>query len=207
MSDITSIKIQEKDKNRCNIFLDGEYSFSLSYESVLQNRLKVGVSLNDNQIALLKLDDQKATAMSKGLAYVSKAMKTKKQVVNYLLGKEYSSETVYHVVDRLVELGFINDIEFAKRYIECSSGKGKRLLENALYVKGISKNDFENAYYLAMPNDKEKAFSVLQKYMKSKESSKENFAKAYRYLVGKGFSYDEIESAMSRYKEELRWNE
>ena len=29
-----------------------------------------------------------------------------------------------------------------------------------------------------------------EKYLKNKETTKENMAKAYRYLIGRGFSYE-----------------
>ena len=43
------------------------------------------------------------------------------------------------------------------------------------------------------------ALAILQKYMRSKTSDKETLMKAFRYLLGKGFSYDVAKSALSAF--------
>ena len=55
MAKITKIAVQEKDKTRCNVFLDGEYAFSLSAESVFKLHLKKGEELTEKQIKELTL--------------------------------------------------------------------------------------------------------------------------------------------------------
>ena len=58
MAKVTQISIQERNKERCNIFIDGEYKFALSLELVLKYRLKVGVELGDKEIDEISFDGQ-----------------------------------------------------------------------------------------------------------------------------------------------------
>ncbi len=202
MSKITQITIQEKNKERCNIFLDGEYSFSASLELVLKYRLKVGTELDEKQIEEISFNEQKREALNKAVSYVSKTIKTRRQIITYLYGKGYASSIVNFVIEKLQEYSYVNDVDYARQYIEsCSSNQGKRLIEYKLISKGVSKEDIELAYSKISVPQNENAKKVAEKYLKNKELTKENLAKAFRYLVGRGFSYEEVDYALKEFKE------
>ena len=78
MPKITEITLQTKNKNRCNLFLDGEFFVSLSIETVVKNRLKKGQEVDRIELADIILENEKAEALTKAISYVSKALKTKK---------------------------------------------------------------------------------------------------------------------------------
>lgn len=212
MAIISAITAQQNNKERCNIFIDGEYKFALSLELVLKNRLKVGLEISEQRIEEMLLESEKSTALSKVAKYVSTALKTKKQIKDYLAKKGYCQQTIYYCIDKLKEYGYINDVNFSLRYIESVYTKqGKRLIESKLMQKGVCKQDIEQAFIQFAEQTKENdniedAFSVAkniaQKYIKNKEITKENIAKTYRYLIGKGFSYEQASVAIEQFKEE-----
>ena len=43
--------------------------------------------------------------------------------------------------------------------------------------------------------------NIAEKYMKNKDNSYENLSKLYRHLASKGYSYDEINAVVNKYKE------
>ncbi|MCQ2400078.1 MAG: recombination regulator RecX, partial [Clostridia bacterium] len=92
MSIITEISPQKKDKKRVNIYLDGEYYCGLSLETVYAYSLKKGKDLSPEELAEIQLKSEKSEALDKAMGYVSRAMKTKKQVKDYLAGKGYTAE-------------------------------------------------------------------------------------------------------------------
>ena len=203
MPKITEITLQTKNKNRCNLFLDGEFFVSLSIETVVKNRLKKGQEVDRIELADIILENEKAEALTKAISYVSKALKTKKQVKEYLLKKGYSEDIVWHCVDKLKEYNYINDEEYSKRYIECvSKTQGKRMVEYKLMMKGVKKEDIGVAYDGVEIDAKQNAKNLAIKHLKNKEKNKENLAKTYRYLLGKGFSYEEANFALSELKED-----
>ncbi len=202
MKKITSITVQTKNKERCNIFINGEYLFALSLEAVIKNRLKVGEELTDEQVKALVKDGERASALNKAIAYVSKNLKTQKQVKEYLLRKGYDQKIAYFCIDKLKEYNLINDAEFAKRYIESAcKTQGKYLYEHKLMMKGVKKEDIATGTNDLEINAKEYARELAEKHIRNKEITKENLSKTYRYIIGKGFSYEEAEYALSFLRE------
>lgn len=204
MSVITLVKVQEKDKRRCNVFVDGEFSFSLSVDLVIKYGIKKDANLNDFPLEDIKKEDNKNYAFSLALKYLSRALKTKKQVVTYLLNKGFDQDVVFSVIDKLKEYNYVNDEEYARRYLELkSSSEGKRLSDYKLMIKGLKKSDIDNARDSIEINSKENAFYLAQKKIKNKEINTENLSKVYRYLIGKGFSYEDANFAISSLKENV----
>ena len=118
------------------------------------------------------------------------------------MGKGYSEQIAYYVIDKLKEYSYVNDVDYARQYIEsCSKNQGKKLITYKLMTKGIRKDDIALAYTMVNVPQKENAKFVAEKYLRNKEITKENLAKAFRYLLGKGFSYDEIDFALNDFKE------
>ncbi len=203
MSKITSITVQEKNKNRCNIFIDGDFFIGLSAELVYEKSLKVGDLIDKEQLRQLTLDKDKSDALQKAINYLSKSMKTKKQIKTYLLGKGYSEEVVYHCIDKLKEYNLINDSEYAQKYILGNSkNQGKNLVQFKLMQKGIRKEEILSAYDELEIDSKENARALAEKRLKNKEITKELLSKTYRYIISKGFSYDDASYAIEPFKED-----
>jgi len=202
MAKITALSVQEKNKKRCNLFIDGEFFAGVSLETVLKFRLKVGQEIDQKDLADLVFDSEKISALEKAITYTTKALKTKKQVRTYLLGKGYSEDVIWYCIDKLVEYKYIDDTEYAKRFIESTSkNQGKRLTEYKLMMKGVKKEDISVAFENTDVPSKENAKALAEKHIRNKELTKENVAKTYRYLIGKGFSYEEASYAISFFKD------
>ncbi len=201
MSIITAITAQVKNKKRCNLFIDGEFFAGISFETVLKERLKVGQEVDQKDLADIILASDRVEAVEKAVEYCSKTLKTKKQVKTYLLGKGYSEDIVWHTIDKLIEYNLINDMEYAKRYLETTSKtQGKRLAEYKLMMKGLKKEDVSIVYDDLEISSNENAKVVAEKYLRNKEQTKENLAKTYRYLISRGFSYEDATFALSAFR-------
>ncbi len=197
---ITNINFQTKNKKRCNLFVDGEFFSGVSLETVMLNRLKVGQEINKEQLKKLLEENERREALSKAADYVSKCLKTKRQVKDYLIRKGYSEEIAWYCVDKLKEYDYVNDEEYSKRFIESAAvTQGKRLTEYKLMMKGVKKEDIEKAFFKTEVDMLKKAEATAEKYLRNKEKTKEILAKAYRYLIGRGFSYSEASEALARY--------
>lgn len=201
MSKITAVTSQQKNKNRCNLFVDGEFYAGVSLETVMKFRLKVGTETNEKDLKFMLEEAEKTEALEKALSYISKTIKTKRQVKEYLIKKGFSNEACRYASDKLKEYGYIDDAEYAKRYIE-STGKtqGKLLMAYKLMAKGVRKEDIESAYEQSGGKAKENAVALAEKRLRNKEITKENLLKTYKYLISRGFSYEEAESAISPFK-------
>lgn len=203
MRKITAITAQEKHKERVNLFVDGEFFAGVSLETALKLRLKVGDSVDETRLNEILKETERTEALQKAADYALKTLKTKRQVKDYLLKKGYSEDTVWQTVDKLKEYGYIDDKEYSKRFIESTSKtQGKRLIEYKLMMKGVRKEDIAAAYETAETDENASARALCEKYLRNKEKTKENVLKAYKYLIGKGFSYEQADYAVALFKED-----
>lgn len=198
MKVITDIKPQQKTPTRCNIFLNNSFYCGLELETVMKYRLKVGQEIEEEKIDEMQFDSERLKATEKALNYLSRRAKTKRQVKEYLQKKGYTDKTVSAVLEKLIDYKYVADEHYAEDYVRVYSGrKGKRLIAMELKQKGVSEGDMSSALD-SIENEEESAFKVAEKYLRSKQISKENLLKCYKYLVSKGFDYDLAKQTVER---------
>ncbi|MBQ3220771.1 MAG: RecX family transcriptional regulator [Clostridia bacterium] len=199
MNEITAITPQIKDKTRCNIYIDGRFCCGLTLEAVIKNRLKTGQTVTPERLAQIQLESEKNTALDKALTHVSATRKTEKQVRDFLTKKGYLPVVIEFVLEKMRGYGFLDDGEYAEAYVEFASRKkGGRLIRMELKAKGVSDEEIDGALEgLDGDTQETAAKTLLQKYMRGKEPTRENLQKAYRYLTGKGFDYETAKNALS----------
>ena len=189
---ITEIKKQTKKNNRFNIYLDGVYYCRLNAETIVKNGLKTGMEIEKETIDNLQLESEKTTALEKLVNYMGARLRTEKQLFDYLKGKGYAKATCDYCMDKLKEYNFINDEQYVTAYVETNKKKkGKKLLELELKQKGIS-DELIDISFDEYENDVESIKLLANKYLKTKELTKQNFEKAYRHLMSKGFGSGEV---------------
>ncbi len=199
MNEITEITPQAKDKTRCNLYIDGRFYCGLTLETVVKNRLKVGKIVTGETLAQMQLESEKNTAFDKALTHLSATRKTEKQIRDFLTKKGYLPVVCDYVVEKLRGYDFINDEEYAEAYAESASRKkGGRLIRMELKGRGLSDEAIDGA--LSNVSEEQEiatATEILTKYMRGKTWDKTTLQKGYRYLMGKGFSFDVAKEALS----------
>ena len=203
MNEITAITPQVKDKRRCNIYVDGRFCCGLTLEATVKNRLKVGQIVSPERLAEIQLDSEKNTAFDKALTHISATQKTEKQMREFLQDKGYLPTVIDYVVEKLRSYNFLNDGQYAEAYVESlSKRKGSKLLRMELRGKGVSDAAIDAALdTLPAEREEETAKALLEKYMRGKLCDKTTLQKACRYLLGKGYDYDIVKSALSAFGE------
>lgn len=200
MSTITSIEPQVKDKTRCSIFIDGRFYCGIKLEVAVKYRLKAGMVIDKAQLDIIQLETEKAQAVDKALTHISASPKTRKQIRDFLSKKGYVDAVIDYVFERLDYYGYADDRQYCKMYVESVSGKSKRAIEVELLKRGIDKDVIEEELS-DLSDDEEEVLTLLKKYLKGKELSKENVYKGCRYLISKGYDYDTVKAASERVDE------
>ena len=203
MNEITEITPQIKDKRRCNIYIDGRFCCGLTLESTVKNRLKVGQEITQERLEEIQMESEKSAAFDKALTHLSATRKTEKEIRAFLGKKGYLPAVADYVVEKLRSYNFLNDGQYAESYVECvSKRKGSKLIRMELKQKGISDEAIDSAIEGLPPErEEETAMAILEKYMRGKTCDKTTLQKAYRYLMGKGYDYEVIKSALTAYGE------
>jgi regulatory protein len=175
----------------------------MALETVIKNRLKVGQIVDKDALSKMQLESEKSTALDKALTHISATRKTEKQVRAFLEKKGYLSAVVEYVIEKMRGYNFLNDEEYAEAYVaSVGKKKGVRLIKMELKNKGLTDEDIDGAIEnMSESAQEEGASSVLEKYMRGKTVDRETLYKAFRYLLGKGFTYEVAKSAISRFGE------
>lgn len=153
-------------------------------------------------------NDAFRAAMDKALYYLGFRSRTKKQMHDYLVRKEFDQDTIEQVMERLCEYGYVNDYEFAQQVARTQlqqNRKGKRAIQQKLWQSGVEKEEIEQVLEtIDMDHEKEAALYWVERLRPKLESDPKGRDKMYRRLSGKGFCYESISYAMRYFDVEER---
>lgn len=195
MQEITNLVKSGKDNY--NVFLDGVFFCKLNAETILKEKLKVGMFVPKEKLEYAQLENEKLVAFERSLKYLA-SPKTKKQVSDYLFSKGYAPQTVSHCLSKLDEYGYLNDEVFARQFIESyKHKKGRRLLEFELASKGVSP-EISKKVLEDLTTDEEYIINLAEKYLKNKEKNSQTAKKLFNHLFSKGFSFEEISPVVKK---------
>lgn len=172
-------------------FVDDEYICMLEAEILVKEKIKIGTELTQNEFLNIREQSEKITCKNVALKYVSKSLKTKKQVKDNLKQKGYLPSSIEYAINMLASYGYLDDKYFAECYIKSKPQKGKLYLKNQLKQKGIADsviNEVLNDYQV----DEDQIVSLAKKFVKNKPKDIGTKQKLFRHLLSKGFEYDQI---------------
>jgi len=188
--------------------LDDGRSFSIHKEVIAKYRLKSGMELNEDQLQYYIWEANVKTAVDLALRYLGYRTRTKKQLYDYLKRKEFDDPIVEKTIEKMEEYGFLNDEDFALRWVESrKTGKpaGRRKIAYELKAKGIDNDVLESALdTLTEEEEQQQAVKLAEKTaMKYKHLPyRERMAKISQTLLRRGFDWEITERALRRLPED-----
>ena len=144
------------------------------------------------------------------LRFLSYRPRSEAEVLDYLKKKQASTKNTLEVMRRLREYNFVNDENFARWYIE-NRNKSIRIISFELKRKGISKNIMEKV--LEDFDVKKKEDSLLNKLIEkkwktvSKSPKEKQYEKMMRYVLSKGFDYDDAKKEVIKKTREEKFDD
>ncbi len=195
---ITALEIQKSNKNKVNLYIDGQYKCALTTESVVKARLKVGQELPEEQLKEILNGSESQIAFDKSLNYISKSMKTVSQVADYLKNKGFEQSVINQVLDKLKSYKYVDDDIYTSMYIEnAKQSKGALRIKQELLLKGVDKQLIETKLsFLDQEDSLLSAQKAAQKFIKNKQSDEKFKLKLYRHLLSRGFDYETVNSVV-----------
>jgi regulatory protein len=136
---ITALRLQKRNRQRVNVYLDGQYAFAL--QAVLAAPLRVGQNLTSEEIDRLKSCDAAEIAYDRALHFLSYRPRSRAEIANYLRRRKAQPHTVDTVIGRLEHAGLVDDSAFAQYWVENRESfrpRGARALRHELFQKGVS---------------------------------------------------------------------
>lgn len=196
---ITRIERQKRNKTRYNVYIDDEFKASLSDFDILSGGLKEGDNISESKFELAIKNAELNGCFDYIVDYVSKYLKSEKQIRDKLKEKNFSPECIDETILKAKKYGYIDDEYVAGVYARSKSkNSGKVKIKSELIKMGISKDiaDSETEGF----DYKESATALAEKYLRGRKNiTMEEKNKLFRYLLSRGFSYDEIKVCINNF--------
>jgi regulatory protein len=209
---ITSISVQQRDKNRVNVSVDGKYRFSLDFAQVTELGVKIGKEYTETELSDLENESQFGKLYMRALEYSLMRPHSQYELKQYLYRKTRDTRTktgsikkgvskllTERVYDRITERGYVNDEAFARYWIEnrqLRKGISKRKLQAELASKGVDRSIVDSLLSDTDRTDEDE----LKKIIEKKAGRYDDDQKLIAYLARQGFGYDDIKQALEDLK-------
>lgn len=170
MAIISKISTQKR-RGRYNIFLDGQYAFSVSQKTVAEFVLLKGKELTSFEIEKIKQFDDNARASDLAARFLSYEPRTVYEVLQYLNKHEITSVAATAAVDELSKLGYLDDENYTQLFIQNNlkiGSDGPFALSRKLKQKGVNEEIIDNALMKISNTDWLTIGQRLVKTMRSK---------------------------------------
>jgi regulatory protein len=203
---ITALKVQKRNPNRVNVYLDGDYAFGLA--RLVAAWLNVGQELSAEQVEKLRSQDTNEAAYQAALRLLSLRPRAEIEIKQRLVRKGFAEAVIDETLNRLREKELLNDTLFAQAWVENQSTfrpRGRRLLQLELRQKGVQETDIEEALN-EVQDEAVLAYQAAERPAQRLSGLEwpEFRLKLSQFLVRRGFSYDVISQTVTQRWKEIR---
>jgi len=204
MPKITALEPQKRRPDRVNLYLDDQFAFGLS--RIVAAWLQVGQELSDEKVAALRAEETREQAQQQALLLLSYRPRSAQEVRQNLRKHEYDEAVIEKVVTRMQEAGLIDDLRFARTWVENRNTfrpRSQRALQMELRRKGLAEDVIARA--LEDANDEGAALQAArQKARRFSGLEWQDFRrKLGEFLARRGFGYDVIAPTVRQVWDEL----
>jgi regulatory protein len=206
MSKITAMEPQQRNPRRVNIYLDGEFAFGLS--RLTAGLLKLGQELDPDKITSLQTEDASELVYQKALHFLSFRQRSSAEVQQNLAKRGISETLVNWTVHRLQSAGLVNDLEFARAWVENRNTfqpRSKSALRMELRRKGLT-DDIVQSVLDEQVDEESLALQAARKYARRLESLDwfKFRLKLSGFLARRGFTYTTLSPIVSEVWKEIQ---
>jgi regulatory protein len=194
---ITAIKQQLKLTDRYSIFIDNRFSFSLSSQKLLEQKLYKGQIIDQLQLKALQKEAANDKLYARALSYCTLRLHSQKEVDMYLERKQADINARLDIINRLKQLGLVNDTAFAQAWISSRRHRSfswRRIIQE-LRQKGVNSDIIAEVTLSEEPNDRVAIAEIVRKKRQQTKYANDDL-RLMRYLAQQGFDYASIKKAV-----------
>ncbi|HEU4964108.1 MAG TPA: regulatory protein RecX [Bacilli bacterium] len=205
---VTALSVQKGNPDRVSLFVDDEFQFGLRREVAYHFGLKKGLDVTPDFLMDVWREEVGYKARDDAATYLMRRARSRQEIARHLGDKGYDETVVANTLDWLDRYGYVDDEDFAKRWVEDRlrfRPRGKAMLRWELQQKGVASDDIESALgeLVDEQGEVEAAVQLLEKKVgrKQPEWTPELKRKLGQFLARKGFSTSVIYTALGRLRE------
>ncbi len=187
------------------VMLDDEQEVILTPETVLKFGVAPERDYTDKEFLKLLEEDNLRQAKDQALRYLSVRPHSRLELVRKMFAKGYRNPVIDRALDELEKIDLLNDEEFTRLFIQNElrlRPAGRLLLIRKLGERGIARELYEPLLAELFPEEleNEMARNLALKFIKShrRDSGRKLTEKLFRYLQGKGFTWEQIRQVLDR---------
>ena len=200
MPTITAILAQPR-KRTLELYIDGEWAFTVGKKLVAAELLFVGKVLLDGQVDELTSKEEQRVAIEAAYRYLAYGPRSEKDMRTRLRRKGVLPKTLELTMEKLRAQRLLNDAEYAQQYVERrneTSPRGQRMLTWELRQKGIGTELAEHA--VEDQDDEGGAYRAAERRAGRLQTQdyREFRKRIGDFLLRRGFGYAVVERTVSR---------
>ena len=201
---IQELKPSKRVKGRWLAVLEDGSILRVGENEVLNFGLYEGRTLEEDEAVRLQDAARNSGLKEKTIELLARKPMSRREMERKLEQWEASLEEAAVICDRMEELGFLNDAEYAARLVRHYSAKGygARKLRDELHHRGVPREFWEEALEQAEESDGA-IDAYLAKKLAGKCVDRKELKKISDALARRGFSWSEIDEGIRRYGVEL----
>ena len=200
---MTITSIRQTSPGRLTVTLESGEEIKTTLGVVTDRRLFTGRELDGEALAALRQDSARALAREKALSFVSQRQMSAKELRDKLKQKGFDEDTAEYCVQWLLDHGLLDEESYAAAIVRhyAAKGYGAGRIRSELMRRGIPRELQEDALG-TMPESATKIDRFIASRLRDPEN-RDELRKLTAALYRRGFSGEEIRSALARFHADL----
>ncbi len=192
---MTVTQIEPVGKSRSKVYIDEQLAFVLYKGELCHYGIKEGCVLSEDTYGEIMAVVLVKSAKLRCMNLLKTMDRTEFQLRQKLIQGEYPEEIIDKALEYVKGFGYVDDMSYARRYLECRQNTRSRAeISRDLMKKGISKEIIRTVLEETEAVDQTELIKkwIVKKHMNLQTVSAQEKQKLYMFLLRKGFSSSEI---------------
>ncbi|MGV3722548.1 MAG: regulatory protein RecX [Actinomycetota bacterium] len=154
-STITAIEPQARNRDRFNVYVDGEWVAGVHAEVVVASGLRVGQVISTDRLQALSHAEETRKARESAYRLLGYRARSRSELRQRLLQKGYEGGVVEEALAAVDRSGLINDAEFSASWVRARTGSkphGRTRIAAELRQKGVARDVIDEALKAVDPD-------------------------------------------------------
>ncbi|MDO8591785.1 MAG: RecX family transcriptional regulator [bacterium] len=201
---ITALKQQIKNTQRVSIFVDEKYSFSLSLDELVTQKLKKDQELELADVKRLKKISDDGKLRARSLEWLLNRPHSIREFKDYLYRKKADPELAAALEQEFLGKNYLNEQKFGQWLVELHQRRGKsnRAIRAELFKKGLGREMIDELMLGGGENEEQRLKELITKKRRSSRYRSDP-QKLAQYLVTQGFNWQDVKQALATDQTEI----
>ncbi|WP_110513375.1 RecX family transcriptional regulator [Herpetosiphon llansteffanensis] len=209
---ITQLELQQHDRERVNLYIDSVFALGISLRTLEQQGLYKGKVLSESDWQAIAQAEEVDKTYNAALVFLAARPRSSQEIRTRLRKREFPDEHIDLAIEKLAQIGLVNDAAFARFWVENRQQhrpRGARAIQAELSQKGVKRELISEVLNELTDQDEEqeRAFSVARSALRryANEPTKMAFSRKMAGLLQRrGFGFDTIKPVLDQLWQELQ---